>query len=273
MKRSKVKIEAIYDLENCKRAILNASRKKRKRKSVAQYLEDLDNSAQLLSEYIKNPNMVLHDGIRAIINDDGTTKKRREICKPKFFPDHCVHWAVMQVIGPEFSKSNYRYSCASIKGRGVHYAKRSVEKALRDVRGTKYCLQIDIKGFYASINKELLIDLLRKKFKDGRIVAVLAKIVRAYTGAGLPIGFYTSATFANFYLTEADRYAKETLQIKHMVRYMDDIVMYDGNKRKLHTAKDRFETFVGTARGLRLKANWQVYKMPYLRGTPPKNYK
>lgn len=272
MKRSKVKIEAICDIDNCKRAIKNASRKKRHRRSVAVYLENLDESARLLSEYIKDPNMVLHDGYQSVINE-GTQKKRREICKPRFFPDHCVHWAVMQVVGDTFAKSNYRYSCASIKGRGVHYAKRAVEKALKDTRGTKYCLQIDVKSFYASIDKELLIKLLGRKFKDARIVAVMAKIVRSYSGEGLPIGFYTSATFANFYLTESDRYIKETLQIKHMVRYMDDIVIYDGNKRKLHKTKDQIEANIRSTRGLRLKPNWQVYKMPYIRGKPPKDYK
>lgn len=272
VKRSKVKLEAICDIENCKRAIMNASRRKRKRKSVAKYLENLDESARLLSEYIKNQFMTLHDGERETINE-GTKKKKRELCKPRFFPDHCVHWAVMQIIGVELMKSYYKYSCASIKGRGTHYAKRAVEKAVKDIKGTKYCLQIDIKSFYATIDKEILIGLFVRKFKDKRIVAILAKIVRSYGGDGLPIGFYTSAAFANFYLTDADRYVKETLLIKYLVRYMDDMVMYDSSKRRLHNAKTSFENHVADTRKLKLKANWQVYKMPYLKGKLPKDYK
>lgn len=183
MKRSKVKLEYIFNIENCKRAIINASRNKRKRKSVAKYLENLDEAARRLSEFLQNPAAVLHDGERAIINE-GTSKKRREICKPRFFPDHCAHWAVMQIVGPMLVKSYYPYSSASIKGRGTHYAKRAVEKCLQDTRNTKYCLQIDIKSFYASIDKEILITLLQRKFKDKRIVAILAKIIRSYNGAG-----------------------------------------------------------------------------------------
>lgn len=272
MKRSKVKLENIVDVENCKRAILNASRKKRRRKSVKKYIDDLDAAAQALSDYIKNIAMELHDGERGVINE-GTHQKKRELSKPRFFPDHCVHWAVMQIIGGEFVRSFYKYSCASIKGRGTHYAKRAVEKSLKDVRGTKYCLQIDIKSFYASINKDILIGLFKDKFKDKRLVAVLAKIVNAYRGAGLPIGFYTSAFFANFYLTDADRYIKETLHIKHDTRYMDDMVMHESNKRKLHKAQQAFAEYIARTRKLRLKKNWQVYKMPYLRGKPPKDYK
>lgn len=265
MKKSKVKLESIYDIENCKRAILNASRNKRNRKSVARYIENIDESAKLLSEFLQNKDAGYHDGVRAIINE-GTNLKRREICKPRFFPDHCAHWAVMQMVSPVLMKSFYTYSCASIKGRGTHYAKRGVEKALKDTRGTKYCLQLDVKSFYASVDKEILINLLSQKFKDKRIVAILAKIIRSYNGEGLPIGFYPSALLANFYMNEADRYIKETLQIKHMVRYMDDIVMYDGNKRKLHKAKDMYESFLANKRKLRLKSNWQVYKMPYDNG-------
>lgn len=265
MKRSKIKLESIFNIDNCKLAIKNASRNKRKRKSVAKYLENLDESARRLSEFLQNPAAVLHDGERAIINE-GTSKKRREICKPRFFPDHCAHWAVMQIVGPMLVKSYYPYSSASIRGRGTHYAKQAVEKCLKDTRGTKYCLQLDIKSFYASIDKNILITLLQRKFKDKRIIAILAKIIRSYTGAGLPIGYYTSAPLANFYLNGLDRFIKQTLQIKYMVRYMDDIVMYDSNKRKLHKARLCIEQYVAQRRKLKIKPNWQVYKMPYDNG-------
>lgn len=85
MKRSKIKLENIFNIDNCKLAIKNASRNKRQRKSVARYLENLDESARRLSEFLQNPEAELHDGERAIINE-GTDKKRREICKPRFFP-------------------------------------------------------------------------------------------------------------------------------------------------------------------------------------------
>lgn len=272
MIRSKVKLEQIIDIENCKRAILNASKGKRKRPNVAKYVNDLDHSAELLKQYIQNICMVLHDGERTTINE-GTRKKTRILCKAPFFPDHCVHWAVMQLVAPTLTKSYYAYSCASISGRGTHYAKRVVERSIKDTRGTKYCGQFDVKSFYASVDKEILINLLGKKFKDKRIVALLSKIIRSYNGDGLPLGYYPSALLANFYLTEADRYIKETLQIRHYCRYMDDMIMYDGNKRKLHKARATLTVFLGKTRKLKLKENWQVYKMPYLRGKPPKDYK
>lgn len=272
MKRSKIRLEEIIDIENCKKAILHASRRKRHRRQVRRILDNLDEYAKKLSRFLASPTAIYRDGYRAIINE-GTHLKRREICKPAFFPGHCAHWAVMQIAGSEITRSFDRCSCASVKGRGTHYAKREVERCFKDQRGTKYCLQIDVKSFYASIDKELLIRLLEREFKDQRIVAIFAKIIRAYSGEGLPIGFYTSATLANFYLSDADRYVRETLKVRHMVRYMDDIVMYDGNKRRLHTVKDQLEHYLQTTRKLRLKGNWQIYKMPYQRGKSPEGYK
>ncbi len=272
MKRSKIRLEEIIDIENCKKAILHASRRKRHRRQVRRILDNLDEYAKKLSRFLASPTAIYRDGHRSVINE-GTHRKRREICKPVFFPDHCAHWAVMLIVGESFTKSLYRYSCASVKGRGTHFAKRAVERAVKDLKGTKYCLQIDIKSFYASIDKEILIRLLGRKFKDSRIVSIFAKIIRAYSGDGLPIGFYTSATLANYYLSRPDRYIKESLKVRHMVRYMDDMVMYDGNKRRLHAVREKYERFIGQTRRLRLKGNWQVYKMPYLRGKPPAGYK
>lgn len=264
MNRAKVSLEQVADIENCKRAILNASRKKRKRQDVARYIEHLDEAAKELSDFILDPNAEFHDGKRGT-TPDGALGKKRDLCKPRFFPDHCAHWAVMQIVGEILMKSYYEYSCASIKGRGTHYAKRAVERILKDERGTKYCLQVDVKGFYASIDKDRLIKMLDCKFKDKRIVSVLAKIIYSYSGKGIPIGFYTSAPLANYYLTASDRYVKETLRIKYLVRYMDDMVMYSGNKRQLHKCRAAMSEFLAERLGLQLKHNWQVYKMPYLK--------
>lgn len=264
MNRAKISLEQVADIENCKRAILNASKKKRKRKSVAWYVEHLDEAAERLREFILDPNSEYHDGERGS-TFEGTKGKQRDLAKPRFFPDHCAHWAIMQTAGEVLMKSYYEYSCASIKGRGTHYAKRSVERMLNDEKGTKYCLQVDVKSFYASIDKDILVEMLKRKFKDKRVVAVLAKIIYSYTGSGIPIGFYTSAPLANFYLTTNDRYVKETLRIKHLVRYMDDMVMYGSNKRQLHKCRIEMAKHLAERLGLRLKYNWQVYKMPYLK--------
>lgn len=272
MKRYKITLEQIADIENCKRAIKHASKRKRNRPRVMRILERLDDYAARLRAFLLDGNAHFHDGQRAVINE-GTHKKRRELAKPVFFPDQCAHWAIMQILSPCLIRTFYPYSCSCIKGRGVHYAKRNVQRFLKDVKNTKYCAQLDIKSFYASVDKDILIKLFKRKIKDARITALLEKVVYSYSGAGLPLGYYTSAPFANFYLSGADRYIKENLHIPYEVRYADDIVLYSGNKRDLHRARRALAIYIEKRRKLRLKSNWQIYKMPYLRSKAPKDYK
>lgn len=103
------------------------------------------------------------------------------------------------------SERVYKYSCASIKGRGTHYARHKLECSFKDIKNTKYCLQLDIKSFYASIDKDVLVKLLSNKIKDKRVVNLLGKVIYSYSGSGLPLGYYTSSFLANFYLSPLDR--------------------------------------------------------------------
>ena len=48
----------------------------------------------------------------------------------------------------------YDFCCASVKKRGIHYGAKHIKKILMDDRkNTKYCLKLDIKKFYPSIDK------------------------------------------------------------------------------------------------------------------------
>ena len=281
MNRSKIKLEDILDLKNCEAAIVNASKNKAKRRhqeerryartgkvvrySVINVLKNKKEFAVELQSFIYGllyGDSRFHQGNICIINNDGSHKKQRELCKPRFFPDQCAHWAIMQIVAPVLTKGFYKYSCASIMGRGTHYAKRAVDGFLKDISATKYCAQLDIKGFYKNINKETLIGLFSKKIKDKRIVKLLSAIVYSYEKEGLPLGYYTSAIFANFYLTPVDRFIKEQLSVEKYARYMDDMIMFSSNKKKLHKAKNMLLKFLATL-SLSLKYNWQIYKLPY----------
>lgn len=187
MKRSKIKLEQITDLENCKRAIKKASKNKRKRKNVNRVLKNIDEYALKLSLFLSQKEIIFDKGVGGR-KCEGTRQKEREICKPRFFPDQCAHWAIMLVLMPEFDKRFYTYSCASIKGRGTHHAQRAVKKYVRDLKNSKYCLQMDVKSFYASINRDIMIDKLHRLIKDKRIVNLFKSLLAAYNGADCRLG-------------------------------------------------------------------------------------
>ena len=154
----------------------------------------------------------------------------------------------------------YQYSCGSIPGRGPLYASDILQsKMKKDPKNTKYCLKVDIKHYYENIDHTLLKDKFRRIIKDADVLWLIDTIIDSYP-KGLPIGTYTSQWFSNFFLQDVDHYLKEELGVSYMVRYMDDIVILGGNKRKLHKIREDLNAFLANKK-LELKKNWQVFRI------------
>ena len=170
-----------------------------------------------------------------------------------------VHHAIIQVIKPILMKGMYEHSYASIPGRGLHKSMKFVKKWIqKDKRNTKYCLKLDITKFFDNIDQKILRDKLKKIIRDKKFFSYLEEIITA-AASGLPLGFTTSQWFANFYLTDFDHWIKEELGIKYYIRYMDDIIIFGSNKRKLHKIKDKIENFLAWQLNLKIKNNWQLF--------------
>ena len=258
MKRKGNLFGKITQLENIELAIYKASKGKTKRKSVEKILDCPTYYAMQIqkmliektykpSPYIK---MTIHDGVR---------KKEREIFKPQFYPDQCIHWALMLYLEPILNKKMYHWNCASIKNRGIHHGMRKLKRILVDDRKyTKYCLKLDVKKFYPSIDKQVLKNKFNRIIKDKDVLWLIDQIIDS-SEQGVPIGNYTSQWFANFYLTDLDHYIKEELKVKHYIRYMDDMVLFSNNKKELHKIKKKIDEFLEPEH-LKIKENWQLFK-------------
>ena len=159
---------------------------KKDRKSVAEINDNIEFYTLEIQKMLINKTYIPSPYIEMKIQD-GTRKKERIIYKPRFYPDQCVHWAIMQQIEPLLMRGMYEFCCASIKNRGIHYASRHIKKILvRDRKNTKYCLKLDVKKFYPSIDKEIMKRKFRRIIKDGDVLDLLDKIVDSGE-TGLPI--------------------------------------------------------------------------------------
>ena len=256
MKRVGYVFEKIIEIDNIKKAIINASKRKTNRRNVQKVLNNIDFYAKQIQTMLVNDTYVPCKYIEQKIKD-GANKKERIIFKPSFYPDQCIHWAIMLQLESLLERGMYKYCCASVKGRGVHYGQRYVKKILKDVKGSKYCLQLDIRHFYPSIDKDKLKEKFIRIIKDPKLLNLIFKIIDSAED-GLPIGNYTSQWFANFYLQDLDHFIKEKLHVKYYIRYMDDIVLFSSNKRKLRYIKQEIEKFL-TNKGLELKDNWKLF--------------
>lgn len=185
--------------------------------------------------------------------------KEREIFRLPYYPDRIAHHAIMNILEPIwvslFNKNTY--SC--IKNRGIHAAEKDVKFALaNDEAGTRYCLKIDVRKFYPSIDHEILKNVVRRRIKDKRLLWLLDEIIDSVP-SGVPIGNYLSQYFANVYLAYFDHWLKEEKHVKYYWRYADDIVVLAPNKEVLHTLLHDIRAYLRDNLKLKVKRTYQVF--------------
>lgn len=183
--------------------------------------------------------------------------KERLVYRLPFFPDRIFHHAVMNVLEPIFV-ANFTadtYSC--IKGKGIHAAANAVKAALKDKANTTYCLKLDITKFYPTVDHAILKQLLQRKFKDAKLLALLFEIIDS--AEGLPIGNYLSQYLANFYLSYFDHWMKEQRKVKYYFRYADDLVILHSSKHELHQLLIDIKEYLHSNLKLQVKGNHQVF--------------
>ncbi len=250
MKRINGLIEPIIRFDNLVRAARKASLAKRHKPAVARFLFHLEPELFSLQEDLEGG--VYQPG-RYVVFEIRDPKKRRICAAP--FRDRVLHHAVCNVLEPFFEKRLIFDTYACRTGKGVHAA---IGRARQFARRYPYFLQCDIRRYFESIDHGVLKALLRRFIKDGRLLALLDTIIEhspPYTdpGRGLPIGNLTSQHFANLYLGELDHYVKERLRLRGYIRYMDDLLLFAGDKPALHESALEIERFARERLGLQLK--------------------
>ena len=185
------------------------------------------------------------------------TPKERVVYQLPYYPDRIVHHAVMNVLEPLWVSTFIRDTYACVKKRGIHDAMLRVKKSLTDVQGTKYCLKLDIRKFYPSVDHTILKNIIARKIKCKDTLALLGEIIDS--APGIPIGNYLSQYFANLYLTYFDHFLKEKLQVKYVFRYADDIVILHADKTCLHKVLFEIGKYLREELKLDVKSNYQIF--------------
>lgn len=257
MKRYGNLYHKIYDMDNLYEAHRNARKDKLFYKEVQMVDADPEKYLTMIHEMLKNHTYEVSEYTISIINDKG---KERELAKLPYFPDRIIQWAILLQIESIFMETFCFHTCASIKYRGISQAHNLLNKYLKDVRGTTYCLKMDVSKFYPSIDHEILKKLLTKKFKDPELLELMNKIIdNSPHPTGVPIGSYLSQFLANYYLSYFDHWLKEDKGVRYVVRHMDDVVILAPSKAWLHKLRKDIDAYLQSNLNLKLKDNWQVF--------------
>jgi len=253
MKRINNLYPQICSIENLQLADSIARKGKAKQQGVIKHLQNQDANIKLLHEQLINKTYRTCDYKTFTITDP----KVRVIYSLPYYPHRIVHHAVMNVLEPVFMSTFTADTYSCIKGKGVHAAANALIYALKDVPGTTYCLKLDIRKFYPSIDHTILKRLIRRKFKDQDLLEMLDGIIDS--ADGLPIGNYLSQYLANFYLAYFDHWIKEYKRVKYYFRYADDLVIVAGSKEYLHDLFREIQHYLATELNLKVKGNYQVF--------------
>lgn len=104
--------------------------------------------------------------------------KERLIYRLPYFPDRIAHHTLMNYLEPIWEKVFIAHTYACRKNKGIHKAAQDIKRVLRkDTVNTQYCLKLDIKKFYPSIDHNILKSIVRRKIKDTKVLKLLDEII------------------------------------------------------------------------------------------------
>jgi group II intron reverse transcriptase/maturase len=147
--------------------------------------------------------------------------------------DRVVQMAAKLVIEPLFEAD---FQACSYGFRPNKSATQALE-AIREAgnRGKNFVVDADIQGYFDSIQKDILTELVKERISDRRVLKLIHQWLEAgvmedgtvrETLAGTPQGGVISPLLANIYLNKLDRiWAARCSQLGVLIRYADDFVV------------------------------------------------
>ncbi|MCR4313982.1 MAG: reverse transcriptase domain-containing protein, partial [Candidatus Uhrbacteria bacterium] len=230
-----VTYKGIISVENLLEAWCEFVKGKRARKDVQQFEGGLMENLFDLHSRLANLSY-RHGSYQAFTVCDPKTRRIHKAT----VADRVLHRAVYRKLYPVFDPTFISDSFSCRKNKGTHKAldrfRAMAWKVSRNHRRTVWVLKCDIRKFFASVDHEILLGILRRRLNDQRVVWLLEVIVHGFhvePGKGLPLGNLTSQLFANLYMNEFDQFVKHRLQFKHYIRYADDFVFLSQDRQEL----------------------------------------
>ncbi len=153
--------------------------------------------------------------------------------------DKILQRAVVMLLEPIYEEAFYDFSYGFRPGRSAHQALSKFWEQATGL-GIEWVLEVDIRKYFDSVDRQGLNKLVSQRIGDGVILRLLSKWLHAgvveggqlhYGEAGTPQGGVVSPLLSNIYLHEVfDRWFAEVVQERmegrvFAVRYADDLVI------------------------------------------------
>lgn len=182
--------------------------------------------------------------------------------------DRLIQQAITQVLSPIFEKQFSENSFGFRPKRSAHDALRKSQEYI--TAGYKYVVDMDLEKYFDTVNQSKLIQLLSETIKDGRVISLIHKFLRAgivvdglfeKSPEGVPQGGPLSPLLGNIMLNECDQ--ELTRRGHHFVRYADDMMIFCKSKKAAHRTLENILPYIEGK--LFLRVNREKTQVAYIR--------
>jgi group II intron reverse transcriptase/maturase len=220
------------------------------RVSVDMFEANLAENLEALKTQLKNGSFEPLPLRRVFIPKDKAATEFRPLGIP-VVRDRVAQEVVRSLLAPVFDPLFHSASFGFIKGRNAHmaigYALGSHDEGYTSV------LDADIKGFFDNLPHEVILDSVRERVADGKVLDLLERFLRCgvledgrllATTQGTPQGGVISPLLANIVLNKLDWH----LEAKgyRFARYADDFIVMCKSSTQAHEARMEAEAMLRT---------------------------
>lgn len=163
--------------------------------------------------------------------------------------DRVIQQAIAQVLSPIFEPLFSENSYGFRPKRNAHQAIKKCQEYIQE--GYVYAVDMDLEKYFDTVNQSKLIEILSRTIKDGRVISLIHKYLRAgvivkntyeETVQGFSQGGNLSPLLSNVMLNELDQLLER--RGLRFVRYADDLMILCKSKRSAERVMDNTIEFV-----------------------------
>ena len=163
--------------------------------------------------------------------------------------DRLIQQAITQVLSPIFEKQFSDNSYGFRPNRSAHDALRRSQTHITD--GYKYVVDMDLEKYFDTVNQSKLIQILSETIKDGRVISLIHKFLKAgvmvggmfeESPEGVPQGGPLSPLLGNIMLNECDHELEK--RGHRFVRYADDMMIFCKSKKAAKRTLDHILPYI-----------------------------